>query len=128
MNIPHFQAAQTRREFLLKAGGGFGSIALASLLTREGLSGNPAAVQSAKRPLPPLQPKAKSVIWCFMDGGPSHIDLFDPKPSLNKLAGQPLPHSFKRPVTSMGRTAYTDLLASQRNFSQHGQSGAWVSD
>src|SRR6187401_2878484 len=106
MSAPHFQAVHSRREFLLKAGGGFGSIALTSLLAREGLAAGAAARTSAKPPLPPLEPKAKSVIWCFMDGGPSHIDLFDPKPKLNKLAGQPLPHSFKRPVTSMGRTAY----------------------
>src|SRR6185437_14773537 len=104
MNIPHFQAVQSRREFLAKAGGGFGSIALTSLLAREGLASRVAAKTGAKHPLPPLEPKAKSVIWCFMDGGPSHIDLFDPKPSLNKLAGKPLPDSFVRPVTAMGRT------------------------
>ena len=56
---------------------------------------------------------AKSVIWCFLDGGPSHIDLFDPKPELDKLAGQPLPDSFDRPLTAMGSTAYTPLLATQ---------------
>jgi hypothetical protein len=128
MNIPHFQPVHSRREFLAKAGGGFGSIALTSLLAREGLAAGTAATTRAKRPLPPLEPKAKSVIWCFMDGGPSHIDLFDPKPSLNKLAGKPLPSSFVRPVTSMGRTAYTDLLGCRRKFQQHGQSGAWVSD
>src|SRR5436190_8709311 len=128
MSVPHFQAVHSRREFLLKAGGGFGSIALTSLLAREGLARAAAATSGAKRQLPPLEPKAKSVIWCFMDGGPSHIDLFDPKPSLNKLAGKPLPDSFVRPVTSMGRTAFTDLLACGRKFSQHGQSGTWVSD
>src|SRR4029078_3491865 len=63
-----------------------------------------------------------------LDGGPSHIDLFDPKPTLDKLAGQPLPDSFERPVTAMGKTAYTPLLASKRTFAQHGQSGIWVSD
>src|SRR5260370_10651670 len=72
--------------------------------------------------------KAKSVIWVFLDGGPSHIDLFDPKPELTKLAGQPLPSSIKRPVTSMGKTAFTPLLATKRTFKQHGQSGIWVSD
>jgi hypothetical protein len=123
MTIPHFQPVHSRREFLSKAGAGFGSIALTSLLTRDGLSAGTAA-----RRLPPLQPKAKSVIWCFMDGGPSHIDLFDPKPALNKLAGKPLPNSFVRPVTAMGRTAYTDLMACRHKFKQHGQSGAWVSD
>ena len=60
---------------------------------------------------------AKSVIWCFLDGGPSHIDLFDPKPELTKLAGQPLPDSFERPITAMGTTAYTPLLASQAQVS-----------
>ncbi len=124
MTVPHFQAVHSRREFLTKAGGGFGSLALASLLARDGF----AATSSANRRLPLLEPKAKSVIWCFMDGGPSHIDLFDPKPSLNKLAGKPLPASFVRPVTAMGRTAYTDLMACQHKFRQHGESGAWVSD
>src|SRR5215212_8462407 len=128
MTLPHFQPVRSRREFLLKAGGGFGSIALASLLAREGLTAGVAARTGSKPPLPPLEPKAKSVIWCFMDGGPSHIDLFDPKPKLSTLAGKPLPGGFVRPVTAMGRTAYTDLLACQRKFSQHGQSGTWVSD
>src|SRR3954452_18310180 len=127
MNVPHFQPVHSRREFLSKAGAGFGSIALTSLLAREGLTAG-AVATGAKRQLPPLEPKAKSVIWCFMDGGPSHIDLFDPKPALNKLAGRPLPSSFVRPVTSMGRTAFTDLLGSQRHFCQHGDSGTWVSD
>ncbi len=68
------------------------------------------------------------MIWCFLDGGPSHIDLFDPKPELTRLDGQPLPGSFTRPVTAMGRTADTPLLASRRQFSRHGESGAWVSD
>ncbi len=63
-----------------------------------------------------------------MDGGPSHIDLFDPKPALLKFAGQPLPPSFPRPMTAMGSTANTPLLASKRTFKQYGHSGAWVSD
>jgi hypothetical protein len=68
------------------------------------------------------------VIFCFMDGGPSHIDLFDPKPALGRLAGKPLPPSFPRPMTAMGVTAFTPLLASRRTFKQHGRSGLWVSD
>src|SRR6478735_5961901 len=100
MNIPHFQSIHSRREFLSKAGSGFGSLALASLLTRDGLAARPATASNASYRLPTLQPKAKSVIWCFMDGGPSHIDLFDPKPALQKLAGKPLPGSFVRPVTA----------------------------
>ena len=127
MSIPHYQAAQSRREFLLRAGGGFGSLALASLLARDGFANGAANAAGAAR-LPHIEAKAKSVIWCFLDGGPSHIDLFDPKPTLNRLAGKPLPGSFKRPVTAMGRTAYTDLLECKRKFGRHGQSGAWVSD
>ncbi|MEO2013240.1 MAG: DUF1501 domain-containing protein [Fuerstiella sp.] len=68
------------------------------------------------------------MIWCFLDGGASHIDLFDPKPRLNELAGKPLPDSFERPVTAMGRTAFTPLLECRRIFRQHGEAGTWVSD
>jgi hypothetical protein len=63
-----------------------------------------------------------------MDGGPSQLDLFDHKPALEKYAGQPLPPSFKRPVTSMGVTSGTPLMATPRKFARHGQSGQWVSD
>jgi hypothetical protein len=62
-----------------------------------------------------------------MEGGPSHIDLFDPKPLLNKLAGKPLPDSFGRVITAMGESR-SPLLASKRTWKQHGQSGTWVSD
>ncbi len=92
----------------------------------------PQSAPSTYNPLAPRQPhfapRARSVIWCFLDGGPSHIDLFDPKPQLNKLDGQPLPASFDRPMTAMGKTAFTPLLGSKRSFKQHGQSGTWVSD
>ena len=106
----------TRREFLQRAGGGLGAIALSALVAGE--------TDSASS----HRAAAKSVIWCFLDGGPSHIDLFDPKPMLNKLAGRPLPPSFKRPITAMGRTSETPLLACQRKFAQHGEAGTWVSD
>jgi hypothetical protein len=62
-----------------------------------------------------------------MEGGPSHIDLFDPKPKLNELAGQPMPASFGKPITAMG-TAGNTLMGSPRVWKQHGQSGMWVSD
>ncbi len=127
---PHHEAAQSRRDFLLRAGGGFGSLALWSLLSREAKAGTvePAIANPLAGKMPQFAAKAKSVIWCFLDGGPSHLDLFDPKPTLTKLAGQPLPASFKRPMTAMGKTAYTPLMASQRKFAQHGESGIWVSD
>jgi hypothetical protein len=126
--VPHRELPQSRRDFLARTGGGLGLLALLDLLAREthgkeASSTNPLAGRS-----PRLPASARSVIWCFLDGGPSHLDLFDPKPALTKLDGQPLPASFKRPVTAMGRTAYTPLLASKRRFQQHGQSGLWVSD
>ena len=62
-----------------------------------------------------------------MEGGPSHIDLFDPKPELTKRAGQPLPPSFGKVFTAMG-VGGNNLLASRRTFAQHGESGTWVSD
>jgi hypothetical protein len=117
----HHELVTTRRDFLARTGGGLGMLALWSLLEREGRGNHP-----PKQPHFPA--KAKAVIWCFLDGGPSHIDLFDPKPELTKLHGEPLPSTFKRPVTAMGRTAHTPLLASKRTFKQHGRSGIWVSD
>ena len=109
----------SRREMLIRSGSGFGGLALSALMAQEN------GVLAAS---PHFKPKAKSVIWCFLDGGASHIDLFDPKPALNQLDGKPLPDSFDRPVTAMGRTAFTPLLGSKRKFEQYGQSGTWVSD
>ncbi len=114
-----------RREFLLKSGTGFGTLALAHLLRDDPL------FASAIDPLAP-QPghhacKAKNIIFLFMEGGPSHIDLFDPKPLLNRLEGQPIPSSFSRVITSMGEFD-SPLLGSRRRWRQHGQCGTWVSD
>ncbi len=73
------------------------------------------------------RPKAKSVIWLFMEGGPSHLDLLDPKPLLNQLGGKPLPSSFREPITAMGERG-APLLPSPRRWTQHGQSGMFASD
>jgi len=131
-NIPHILPVRSRREFLLRAGCGFGALAFGYLL---GLDGVPACAESIPfDPLNPLAPRAphrparaKSVIWLFMEGGPSHLDLFDPKPMLHKLAGQPMPESFGHPLTAMG-TASNTLMPTKRMFKQHGESGLWVSD
>jgi hypothetical protein len=123
----HRERTVSRRDFLVRAGGGLGGLALLDLLEREGRAAGPAVNPVASRPAH-FPGKARSVIWCFLDGGPSHLDLFDPKPGLTRLAGQVLPGTFQRPVTAMGRTAYTPLLASKRTFRQYGQSGTWVSD
>src|SRR3954453_13428958 len=123
----HHERPTSRRDFLTRAGGGLGLVALAAMDARaaappRGANGTPTAKK------PHFEPAAKSVIWVFLDGGPSHIDLFEPKPELSKLDGKPLPGPFRRPVTAMGRTAFAPLLGSKRKFKQHGQSGLWVSD
>src|SRR5579863_1944375 len=118
--LSHHWPVTSRREFFTRAGSGLAGIALASLLRAEGA--DPLA------PKPPHHlPKAKSVIWLFMEGGPSHVDLFDPKPKLLELAGQPMPPSFGRPVTAMG-TSNNTLMPSKRTFQPYGQSGMTVSD
>ncbi len=118
---------RSRRDFLMSAGAGFGGVAL-SALTGQRLYGSTLGVKNpAAEKIPHHLGKAKNVIFCFMEGGPSHLDLFDPKPLLNKLAGKPLPESFDRPVTAMGEAA-SPLLESKREWKQHGESGLWISD
>src|SRR5258705_8684724 len=124
--------ASNRREFLRRAGGGFGALALAQLLQGSALGAEiEEEARDVRQPLLPRKPhfpaRAKSVIFLFMEGGPSHLDTFDPKPKLNELAGQPLPESFGKVITAMGE-AGAPLLASQRTWAQRGQSGLWVSD
>lgn len=124
--MAHHWQVRSRREFFTQAGSGLAGLALGSMLAEDRAAGAPKA-----DPLEPREahhkPMAKSVIWLFMEGGPSHIDLFDPKPTLDKLDGQPMPESFGRPITAMG-TANNTIMRSQRKWKQYGQSGLWVSD
>lgn len=115
----------SRRDFLQTAGCGFGALAL-SALTGEPLV-HASKFGSITAKIPHMPARAKNVIWLFMEGGPSHLDLFDPKPLLNKLAGQKLPDSFEKPVTAMGE-ASSPLLESPRKWARHGESGLWISD
>jgi hypothetical protein len=120
---PHF----SRRDWLARSGLGFGGLALLDVLQRE----EARAAVVDKSPLvskpPQLVARAKRVIFLFMEGGPSHVDLFDPKPLLNELAGQPLPDSFGSVITAMGESK-SPLLASKRTWKQHGAGGQWFSD
>lgn len=124
--MSHKRRPTSRRDFLMNAGGGLGAIALSAMMSAEN-----AFSATTADPLAPKQPHhkptAKSVIFLFMEGGPSHVDTFDPKPTLNKLAGQPMPASFGKVITAMG-TSNNTLMASKRQWKQHGQSGIWVSD
>jgi hypothetical protein len=128
----HFPLADSRRNFLFRAGGGFGALALSWLLARDGYGNETSRhAKPGVNPLAPKQPhheaKAKAVIFMFMVGGPSHIDLFDPKPELAKWQGKPLPESFGKPVSQFTK-GDTPLLASTRAFKKHGNSGLDISD
>src|SRR5438045_8826004 len=119
----HFRSAVTRRDVLVRAAHGFGSLALASMLPQ------PASAQRAN-PLaakaPNFPAKAKSVIFLFMVGGPSQVDTFDPKPALEKYNGQPLPASYGT-VVSQFTKGDTPLLRSPWKFQKYGQCGREVS-
>lgn len=111
----------SRRDFLAKAGMGFGALPFTSLLAND--NNNPLAAKRTDHPA-----RAKSVIFLFMEGGPSHIDTFDPKPLLNKMAGKPVPESVRKGViTAMGESK-SPILGSKRKFKQCGKSGLWMSD
>src|SRR5439155_12796255 len=89
---PRAQGGLSRREILLRIGGGFGALGLASVFADAGLL---AADAAASNPLAPKTPhfpaRAKRLIFLFMNGAPSHVDTFDPKSALTRYAGQPLP-------------------------------------
>ncbi|MDX1982733.1 MAG: DUF1501 domain-containing protein [Bryobacteraceae bacterium] len=104
-----------RREMLWRAANGFGGVALMEMMAR----GAGAATRQ-----PHFTPKAKSVIFLFMDGGPSQMDTFDPKPRLTREAGQALP--FKPPTTVFNIS--DKIFGSPFSFRKYGQSGADVSD
>ncbi|MBL8172317.1 MAG: DUF1501 domain-containing protein [Acidobacteria bacterium] len=125
------RALQQRRRFLQQSSAGLCSLALSSLLAADGFAQTPPTKTTAPDPLAPKKPhhraRAKSVIFLFLEGGPSHLDTFDPKPKLLDLAGKPMPESFGRPITAMG-TASNTIMPSRRVFKQYGQSGIPVSD
>jgi hypothetical protein len=124
---------RSRREFLEASSYGFGSLALSYLLKgRSAFASAPSA--DALNPLAPKPPqfpaKAKSVIFVFLQGGPSHVDTFDPKPELNRLEGQPLPASFLKKDLSLAQinAKESKLMGSRRAFKRYGQSGLEISD
>ncbi len=127
----HVPLFSSRRDFLFKAGGGFGGLALGYLLARDGLLPEAGADEPVANPLAPRPSRhfarANSVIFLFMEGGPSAVDTFDPKPELTRRHGQRLPDSLRTVVTPMG-TGGNTLLASRRSFRPSGQSGIPVSD
>lgn len=134
MNQPFERFSRTwlervsRRQMLERSAAGFGSLALASLMQEARSDEGASAGLGALAPKPPHHPaKAKACIMLFMCGGPSQVDLFDPKPTLQKYHGQRLPKSFQGIETQFLRE--TDvMMASQRKFAKRGQSGVEISD
>jgi hypothetical protein len=125
----------TRREFFGRAVCGLGTAALASLLGRDGLAAQPSGTGDKRfggmPGLPHIAPKAKRVIYLFMNGAPTHVELFDYKPKLAQMHGQPTPDEYlgtKRFSTMTGDPKGKVLLAPLEPFKQRGQSGAWVSE
>ena len=131
MNLQQHLQQQTRRHFFNQCGVGVGSIALANLIsgashgTISDASSNPLAPKPTNFPA-----RAKRVIYMFMAGGPSQLDMFDHKPMLNRLNGQPIPQSYldgKR-FAFMDSSHRINLLGTRRIFQKYGECGASVSD
>src|SRR5258706_2858699 len=126
------QRLLSRRQYLTSTASGLGLLGLGSLLSREGLlraDDAPDSVNPMRPRIPHFAPKAKNCIMFFLEGAPSHIDLFDPKPKLNEMDGQKLPESMTKSV----RFAFIQkesavLFGSNRKFAKHGQCGMELSD
>src|SRR5215218_2732829 len=114
----------SRREVLRRATLGFGSLALADLLSRSSLGAG--ALPSMAPRVPHFAPRAKRVIYIFLDGGLSQVDSYDYKPQLQRDDGKPLPASIAKPKFTFAPTG--QLLKSPFEWKQMGKSGAWASD
>jgi hypothetical protein len=127
----------TRRHFLRECRVGLGAMALGSLLAKDGVLGSTEAAESGARtrasdPLAPqpthFAPKAKNIIFMFMAGGPSQLELFTPKPKLQELTGKQIPESFVANKRFAFIKQDAKLMGSKRKFAQHGQSGQTISE
>jgi len=126
--LQEHQLQLTRRALFGRSALGIGGAALGSLLGGDGLGAVP---DKKSPPLPHFAPKAKRVIYMLQNGAPSHVDLFDYKPKLREWHGKQIPDAIaggKRFSTMTGGQTERPVLGEISNFSQHGESGAWVSD
>ncbi len=125
------QDALNRRVFLGGAAGGLGYAALASLMQPQAASGATSAAAAATPAFPNFPPKAKRVIYLFQSGAPSQMDLFDPKPEMEKRRGEDLPESIRqgqRLTTMTSGQSRFPIAPSKFKFARHGESGMWVSE
>ena len=130
MTPEQFRAIQSRRRFLQQGGYGLGAIALAQLMGEEGRT---ATVDDLSPKQPHFPGKAKSVIFLFMGGGPSQMDLFHPKPKLNEYHGRPLPESLQKDLAAAlaqrpSTSADSKVFGSPFKFQKYGQSGMEFSE
>ena len=129
-NLNPFQHS-SRRHFLAANAMGLGSVALAWLLNEDRLLGEPSQPDLKRptfdlKPKPPqFKPRAKAMISLFMQGGPSHLDLFDPKPELEKYDGKKFPGDIKYDNAAQ---ASSTVLASPWKFKKYGQCGTEISE
>ena len=130
MTFEDFSLIDTRRRFLRDCAGGLGMIALGNLLSDHGLTAESEAPRlDHLAPKPPHFPgTAKNVIFLFMAGAPSQVDLFDPKPELQKWHGTPLPPSMTKDLKLAFIKPSATIMASPRTFKRHGQCGMQFSD
>jgi hypothetical protein len=127
----------SRRHFLGRMGAGFGTLALGALARLDAHAAGRGPHIDPLNPFAPRQPdfrpRAKSVIFLFMVGGPSQVDTFDYKPELQRLNGKPVPESLRKAVeatrfANVFHGCKDEMMASPYKFAQHGQSGMWVSE
>jgi hypothetical protein len=132
MNFQEFTEIQTRRHFFERCAGGVGLVALWNLLAQEGHAARLPRELPQLNPLHPRAPHfpatAKNVIFLFMAGAPSQVDLFDPKPELKKWEGSPLPPSMTKDLKLAFIKPTAEIWASQREFQRHGECGMEFSD
>jgi Protein of unknown function (DUF1501) len=123
MRCHQFIQTATRRDMLRASAAGFGQLALAGLTGQTAIAAAGTS-QAPQHELPHFPSRAKRIIFLFMWGGPSHVDLFDPKPRLNTESGKPLAGK------SVGseRKSLGTVLGSPFRFAQHGDSGVWMSE
>ena len=126
-NENHCRPTRTRREFIQDAFCGFGSIALAGILQQQRLRADDGVINPLAPKSGHLNPKASSVIFLFMSGGPSHLETFDPKPLLNRLHGQTRPKEFGEAKYQFISSS-AKLFGTKRTFRKYGENGIEVSD
>src|SRR5690242_15465633 len=126
MQPEHFKSLRNRRSFLQGFAGGLGTMGLWELLAREALPAQLDRPRELRRP--DFKPTAKNVIFVFTEGGPSQLDLFDPKPEMKRWNGHSLPESMTRDLKLAFIKPTAQIWATPRVFTPHGQCGMQFSD